>query len=355
MDDLIPLEPPHEPEPASAGPTLGGASSPTSSVSGPGAIVVADNLGRVYRHGRGDRATETVALTGVSLRVLPGEMVALLGPNGSGKSTLLRILAGLEPIDAGGAWIDGSLTTAMSGRVRASVGVVFQNAALDPLLSVRENLLMQAALVGVPPAKRRQVVDDAIESVGLTDRAKERVGRLSGGLARRADLARAMLGSVRVLLIDEPTTGLDLVSRRAFFDALDAQRARDRVAVVLSTHDFTEAQRADRVVLMSRGSVVAEGRPDALIAAMGRARIITTEDGRRALREAGVDGLRLIALEGRLIVAGDDAPLGRAAAALTEHGVAFSFGPGTLADVYLKETGRGLDGSAGEQSIGGAT
>lgn len=343
MDEMISLDPESGDGPLDSGPASN-------------AVVVIDDLGRVYRHGPGDSATETVALAEVSLRVEPGEMVALLGPNGSGKSTLLRILAGLEPIDAGGAWIDGTLAGRLTGNARARLGVVFQNTALDPLLTVRENLLMQAALVGVPKHERRTKVDAAIEGVGLGERARERVGRLSGGLARRADLARAMLGGIGVLIIDEPTTGLDLGSRRAFFEALNARRSKDNVAVLISTHDFTEAERADRVVMMDRGKVVAQGTPKELIAGMGEARIVSDENARKSIREASIEGLRLISLHGQLNITGDAEPMRRAAAALTASRIPFTFGPGTLADVYLKETGKPLGAddadAAAEPAVG---
>ncbi|MGP1347775.1 MAG: ABC transporter ATP-binding protein [Phycisphaerales bacterium] len=348
MDDLIPLEPGEGVEQGPSSPDT----APDAGESGTGAIVVVDDLERVYRAGRGKRAKEVHALSGVSLRVHPGEILALLGANGSGKSTLLRILAGLEPIDAGGAWIDGRLAGTLGARARTRLGVVFQSPALDPLLTIRENLTMQGALLGIPPRDLRGRVDAAIAEVGLSDRGDDRVGRLSGGLTRRADLARAMLGDLRVLLIDEPTTGLDLASRRVFFDSLSDRCRRDGIAVLMSTHDFEEAERADRVVMLDRGRIVAQGTPEELIATMGDARILTDEHGSAALRAAGVDDLKRIPLGDRVAISGDARALARGAEALASARAPYSFGPGTLADVYLSRTGKPLEKEQGAEADG---
>ena len=308
-------------------------------------VIEASGLRRVYAAARGSAAR--TALDGVGLRVEPGEWVALLGPNGSGKSTLLRMLATLEPSD-GGARLR-MLGAALPGgepRVRARLGVVFQKPGLDSLLTVRENLLMQGALFGMRRADAEARAREVAARLGVADRLGERVGRLSGGLARRVDLARALLCDPDLLLLDEPTTGLDLDARRQFLGALDeARAARAHMAIVMTTHLMDEAERADRVLMLSEGRVVVEGAPDALRRSVG-ARIVST-DGANAgtLEAAGLTTRR--AEDGRGIVgAGEETSVAGVCDALLKAGAAFSVGPATLGDVYLARTGRSLEDAA---------
>ena len=173
---------------------------------------------------RSRRSKPVRALDAVSFTIEPGAHVALLGPNGSGKSTLLRVIAGLQAL-AGGS---------IQRRPDLRFGVVFQSPALDPLLTVRENLRLQAALSAMPHP------DDHIENLcaehGLEDRLSDRVKTLSGGLARRVEFVRAILGEPDLLLLDEPSVGLDLPARAALLGAIEALRTeRPEIAVVMST------------------------------------------------------------------------------------------------------------------------
>lgn len=308
------------------------------------------------KRGEGDGGEVNVALDGLELEVEAGTWVALLGPNGSGKSTFMRLAATLERPDEGSVEVLGFDATRDAAAVRERLGMVFQNPALDGLLTVRENLVTAAALVGVKGEERRRRIEMLLDEVGLRDRAGERVDRLSGGLARRADLARALIGMPRVLLLDEPTTGLDLEARRAFLEAIgrrvgsDSDGATERrgdagegrggaLTVLMSTHMMTEAERADVVVMMSHGKVVARGTARELREAMGE-RVVHADSGDEGvLREAG---LEVSAVDGACVGRGAEDAVERAVVVLTRKGAAFRVGPPTLGDVYLAKTGERL-------------
>jgi ABC-2 type transport system ATP-binding protein len=170
---------------------------------------------------------------------------------------------------AGRVRVFGHDPAAEPAAVRRRLGVVFQQAALDDELTVRENLAVQGALVGVTGRALDARAAELLAAFGLADRARSRVKTLSGGLARRADLARGLLHRPALLLLDEPTTGLDPLARRDLWDALDALRRSDGTAQVVATHLMEEAERCDRVGILDRGRLVALGRPDDLKAALG--------------------------------------------------------------------------------------
>ena len=220
--------------------------------------LAADGLG--FRYG------EAVALDGVTFTVAPGERVGLLGRNGSGKTTLLRIACSRLAPGAGAVRIGGASVTERPDETRRQIGVVFQSPALDPALTCREALRLQAALSGIPRRERPPLVEGALADAGLADRADHRVGTLSGGLARRLDLVRGLLHRPALALLDEPTTGLDVVAQQDFWALLDARRDS---AQLVATHDMAEAERCDRVVILDRGRVVADGTPHALTSALG--------------------------------------------------------------------------------------
>jgi ABC-2 type transport system ATP-binding protein len=209
------------------------------------------------------------ALSDVSFAVGSGEVVALLGPNGGGKTTLLKILATLLAPSEGTARILGHDVMAETAAVRASLGVVFQSPGLDARLRVRENLEYQARIFAIPRREAAGRIDAALAAVGVAHRGKETVGKLSGGLARRVDLARALLSRPRVLLLDEPTVGLDPAARRDFWDALASRRRQEGGTVLYTTHLTQEADAADRVGLLDRGRLQAFDAPAALTASIG--------------------------------------------------------------------------------------
>jgi ABC-2 type transport system ATP-binding protein len=210
---------------------------------------------------------EVRALDRVDLTVGRQERVALLGRNGSGKTTLLRIASTLLRPEAGHVSVCGHDLDGPSAPIRQQIGVVFQSPALDPALTAREALTLQAALVGIPRLERAARIADALGDADLHDRADDRVGTFSGGMARRLDLSRSLLHRPALALLDEPTTGLDPIARDAFWAVLDERRAEG--AQIIATHLMEEAARCDRVVILDRGRVVADDTPAALTSSLG--------------------------------------------------------------------------------------
>lgn len=210
-----------------------------------------------------------VALRGISLEVRQGEIFGLLGPNGGGKTTLFRILATLMRPTSGEAAIDGRNVVLQPDAVRRRLGVVFQSASLDPYLSVRENLEYHGRMYGMRGRALRDRVDELLVLFSIADRKRDRAATLSGGLRRRVEVAKGMLHRPAVLLLDEPSTGLDPGARRDLWFLLEALRREDNMTVLLTTHFMDEADRCDRVAILHQGNVVALGRPDALKAEIG--------------------------------------------------------------------------------------
>lgn len=209
------------------------------------------------------------ALADVSLQVEQGEIFAFLGPNGGGKTTLFRLLSTLIPIQAGTIEILGFDVARQPAEVRRRIGVVFQAPSLDKKLTVAENLWQHAHLFGLAGAALANRQQEMLERLGLTARARERVETLSGGLRRRVELAKGMLPRPRLLLLDEPSTGLDPGARSDLWDYLREIRVTDQVTVVLTTHLLEEAEKADRLAIMHEGSLVALDTPERLRATVG--------------------------------------------------------------------------------------
>jgi ABC-2 type transport system ATP-binding protein len=285
------------------------------------------------RGGRGPgRRPERRALDGAGVRVAKGEVVALLGHNGSGKSTLLSILCGLLAADAGTARVEGTL------------GVAFQSPALDGLLTVRENLRLAGRLCGVAAGGLDGAVEQAARAFGVEDRLDDRVKTLSGGLARRADLARAVLHGPSALIVDEPTAGLDPEARPAAAARLRGLARERNAAVLWSTHDAEEAVQADRVVMLAGGRVVADETPAALLARLPAA-VVRAPAGDQARRVLGTEARA----EHDVVSAsfGDVRAAAEAVATLAAAGVAVRFERPTLAEAYRVIAGTGLaEGSA---------
>lgn len=216
-------------------------------------------------HAYGERR----ALDALSFTVGAGEIFGLLGPNGSGKSTLFRILSTLITSTSGTLRVFGHDVRAEPAHVRRAIGVVFQSPALDPLLTVHENLRHHGQLYGL----RGKHLDDRIVAVldglGVADRRRDPVRTLSGGLARRVEVAKALLSEPRMLVLDEPSTGLDPTARRDLWSALVRLREQSATTIVLTTHLMDEAAGCDRVALLDRGTLVALGTPAELTAMVG--------------------------------------------------------------------------------------
>jgi len=204
------------------------------------------------------------ALGGVTFAVSRGEIFGLLGPNGGGKTTLFKILSTLMPPTSGRARVFGHDLAYKPHTVRRRLGVVFQHPSLDPKLTVMENLQHHGHLYGLWGRALRSQAQALLDRLGLGDRATDLVETLSGGLQRRTELAKALLHRPDLLLLDEPSTGLDPGARRDFDDYLDHLREHDGVTILLTTHILEEAERCDRVGILHQGKLVAMGAPDEL-------------------------------------------------------------------------------------------
>ena len=283
------------------------------------------------------RAEDILALDGLTLDISSSSWTALLGPNGSGKSTLLKSVTRAVTPASGELRVLGADASTSDASVRRRLGVVFQAPGLDRLLTIRENLLTQCALFGWSGAAARERVAAHAESVGLTDRLNDRVGSLSGGLARRADLARALLSEPDLLLLDEPTNGLDPEARASFLDLLERTRAaRPAMTLVMSTHLMDEAERCDTVALLGGGRLIAHETPEALRADLGERALHTAEAHASTLEQLG---LRVRSGDGRAVATGDLDLAAHASAELTRASVEFEVRSPSLEDVYLAHAG----------------
>jgi ABC-2 type transport system ATP-binding protein len=198
------------------------------------------------------------AVSGVSFRVDRGETIGLLGPNGAGKTTTVSIIAGLLSPDSGEVLIEGKQVRSDTDPVKLRIGLVPQDMALYDQLSARDNLTFFAALYSLAGPKARQAIAEALNLVGLSDRATDKVGTFSGGMKPRLNLAAALLHDPQILLLDEPTVGVDPQSRNAIFDNLEVLKKRGKT-LIYTTHYMEEAERlCDRIVIIDHGKVIAD-------------------------------------------------------------------------------------------------
>ena len=290
-----------------------------------------------YRYG------SRLAVDDLTLTVEAGEIFVFLGPNGGGKTTLFRLLSTLLPIQQGRIRILGSDVATHLNAVRARLGVVFQSPSLDVQLTVSENLRCQAALYGVTGSELRRREDEMLAQLGLTDRRGERVDRLSGGLRRRVELAKGMLHRPEVLLMDEPSTGLDPAARSDLWKYLHRLRDEFGVTVTLTSHLLEEAERADRIGILNEGKLVALDSPEALRAEVG-GDCITIQCERpaslaQAMRdEFGVDA-REVDGQLRLEQEGGHRWIARIVDRFPDQVQSITLGKPTLEDVFINKTG----------------
>jgi len=294
------------------------------------------------------RYRDREVLGGVSLEVGAGEIFGLLGPNGAGKSTLFAILTGLRAPQAGRLAVDGAALPFGARALRARTGVVFQEPSLDGKLTAEENLLLAAALHRVPRREARSRARSLLVAAGLADRAREPVDRYSGGMRRRLELARALIHQPSILIMDEPTAGLDAVAFRAVWDGIDALCRAEGVSAILSTHRPDEAERCDRLAVLFGGRVVACETPEAL-----RARV----PGDVVVVDADDPGTIAVGISSRLglaaAVRADGVHVARARGHELVPRIVEAFPAGrirsislrrpTLADAYLALTGARLE------------
>lgn len=201
------------------------------------------------------------AVDDVSFEVRRGELFAFLGVNGAGKSTTISVICGMLDRDGGEVRVDGLDLDSHLGSVKGRIGVVFQNSALDRALNIKENLKSRAALYGIFGKEFAARYDELDSMLSLKELEKRPVGKLSGGQRRRCDIARALLHKPEILILDEPTTGLDPQTRKTVWKVIDELRADGNMTVLLTTHYMEEAADADYVVILNAGKVVAKGSP----------------------------------------------------------------------------------------------
>ena len=297
------------------------------------------------------------ALRGLDLTVQPGEKFALLGPNGAGKTTLFSILATLRTPTAGTARVFGQDVVAARDTVRRSMGIVFQEPAIEHKLSGRDNLLLMGLFYGLPTAQARRRAAEILEQLNLTAAADRPATTLSGGQRRKLELARALVSDPRILFLDEATLGLDVDARRGFWAQIRTLAAAGRT-VFFTTHYMEEAEVADRIALIDAGRIVALDTPRALKAKLGGGVIrLQTEDDAQARAwlesrqlppEAGGTELMLVHADPAAVL-----PELLRSLPVKVHRVTVS--EPSLEDVFLKLTGRGLDGNATTTSVPATT
>jgi ABC-2 type transport system ATP-binding protein len=302
-----------------------------------GKDAVVEVTGLSYRYGA------RVALDALDLSVGRGEIFAILGPNGGGKTTLFRLLSTLVSVQQGAVRIAGCDLASQPAEIRARIGVVFQAPSLDRKLTVAENIDLQGMLYGLP---RQEIVrrrNELMEQFGVTERAQELTETLSGGLRRRVELAKGLIHRPELLLLDEPSTGLDPAARSDLGQLLKSLAAGLATTVVLTTHLLDEADTADRIAILNEGKLVALGRPDELRAEVGGDSIAleTSHPGQLAddiQRQFG-HAARVLDGEVRLEVPDGHHWISRLFEAFPGKIAAVRLGKPTLEDVFIARTG----------------
>ena len=305
------------------------------------------------------RFGDLVAVDGVDLVIEPGEVFGFLGPNGAGKTTLVRMLVTLLKPTDGRARVAGFDVVEQAGQVRRAIGVALQDAAIDPLMSGRELLRLQAVLHDIPKAKAVKRSGELLERVGLTAAADRRVGTYSGGMRRRLDLALSLMHEPEVLFLDEPTTGLDPLSRVNLWDEVRSLNTELGTTVFLTTQYLEEADElAGRVAIIEEGRIVREGAPEKLKAEVGAPTLVVTpadgqlEAAQKVLLRYGEHvptkpGTEAIRLEGG---AADMAKVVRALARAGVDIVTMELNAPSLDDVFADATGHRLEGAEPAES-----
>jgi len=282
----------------------------------------------------------------VSFQVATGEIFALLGPNGGGKTTLFRILSTLFPPDSGTVRVFDNDVVTRASEVRKHIGVVFQNPSLDGKLTVSENLTHQGHLYGLSGASLQTRIGEMMEQLRISDRARDRVETLSGGLQRRVELAKGLLHGPRLLILDEPSVGLDPGARHDLWTYLERLKNEAGVTILVTTHLVDEADRANHVLILNKGTIVATGTPEALKKQIGGDIIaVTSPDTERLSRSVTEKfGLQPVLLNGSLRIEKQDGH--RFISTLIESFPGMietvTLAKPTLEDVFIDRTGHRL-------------
>ena len=297
--------------------------------------------------GLSHRYGDNIAVDDVSLSVHGGEIVAVLGKNGSGKTTLFRVLSTLLPVQHGRVLIDGIDVQADPLSARRNLGIIFQAPSLDIKLTVIENMRCQGALYGLHDTDLNRRCDELLDQFSLTDRRNEYCQTLSGGLKRRVELAKGLLHRPSVMMLDEPSTGLDPSARLALWDVLETLAA-DGVAVMLTTHLMDEAAKASRVVLFDEGRKVADAPPAALQREVGD-RVLTvvaedTDSAEGKLRNDLGLACQRVNQTLRVNIDADSTDISELVAVVTrnlgENAHSVTIGRASLEDVFIAKTGK---------------
>ena len=312
----------------------------TNSAAEPTALIRARGLTKVF----GARS----AVAGIDFDVRDGEFFGFLGPNGAGKTTTMRMIAGVSPRTSGTLEIFGQDPDLHGSEIRGQIGVVQQPETLDMELTVRENLLVFGRFFGMDRASIATRADELLELFQLSDRAKDQVEPLSGGMKRRLSIARSLIASPRILMLDEPTTGLDPQARHLLWDALQRLK-RGGTTIVLTTHYMDEAEQlCDRLVVMDQAKIVAEGSPRQLIVEHASREVLELRfpNGTESIDVKVLEGIgdRYERLAERVIVGCENGEAAHARA--LEHGLdpeSWLVRRSSLEDVFLRLTGRTLD------------
>ncbi len=318
------------------------------------AIISIRKLSKRYGAPRGQRQSAP-ALDHVDLEIGEGEIFSLLGPNGAGKTTLISILCGLLPPSAGDAVIGGHSVLAEPMAVKRLIGVVPEEIAIYPYLSGRENLRYFGLLYGLEGRELARAVEEALGAIGLADRAGDRVSSYSNGMKRRLNIGVGLLHSPQVVLMDEPTLGLDPQSRRGILDLVMSLKAERGATILYTTHRLDEAQElSDRVAIIHRGRIIALGAPDELVQSLGAGEILRLEVASGPVGGQAVEELRQLSGVSGVIVGADTITMTLAAAADTLPEIlrladrrhlrvnSFTVQKPSLEDVFLRLTGESL-------------
>jgi ABC-2 type transport system ATP-binding protein len=283
------------------------------------------------------------AVDGLSLSVASGEIFVFLGPNGSGKTTLFRVLSTLIPLQTGEITLLGYNLRTNASAIRSRLGVVFQAPSLDKKLTVAENLHHQGKLYGMTGAALRNRSEEMLNALGIADRAGDLAETLSGGMRRRVELAKGLLHRPQLLLLDEPSTGLDPGARSDLWKYLQQIRATDGVTIVLTTHLLEEADRADRIAIMHNGKLAALDTPAALQASVGGDSITirTSQPVELAAAIENKFGCEVVVLENQVRLEQPEGHLWIAKLVETfpSEIQSITLGKPTLEDVFIDRTG----------------
>ena len=282
------------------------------------------------------------AVKGLDFYVESGKIFAFLGPNGAGKSTTIDIICTFLQSDAGKVVVDGNVLGKDDNAIRSSIGAVFQDGLLDPLLTIRENLSIRAGFYGVRGKKLEQVIADVAKRVGITEILNRPYGKLSGGQRRRCDIARALVNTPKILFLDEPTTGLDPQTRKSVWETITSLQRETGMTIFLTTHYMEEAAEADYVIVIDNGSIVAKGTPSDLKERFTSDKVtLVTKEPEALAAKLTADGLAATVVANRVAV-----PIPNTLAALPllerykDHFTGFTVTTGTMDEAFIAITGK---------------